>query len=78
MNRPPTWTMADEGYEQVERFDYFGKPYKVWQKKTNGLDYGKLWGIFRDQFNNQEEKQGPVSFNPVKHQTLIDIENNQL
>jgi len=52
--RPEGWSLANEGYEQVTRLDYFGNPYQSWQPVKK--DLGQAWASFREQFRSQPTK----------------------
>ena len=64
--RPDAWSPANEDYEQVEKIDYHGQPYKVWQKiNRSKVNLSKAWADFRQSFRNQEPRPpGHGRFNP--------------
>lgn len=64
--KPDNWSLADEGYILTERLDYFNQPYKVWVKKSPGVDLSKAWQQFSSDFRSQDprELKGGNEFRP--------------
>ncbi len=46
-DRPDTWSLADDGYEQVEMMDYYNVPYIGMRKINRRMTIAQLWEAFR-------------------------------
>jgi hypothetical protein len=67
--RKDNWTLADEGYERVEKTDYFGVKYTAWVRKPTGVNLSEAWKKFSADFRSQEPRTtGHNSYNPPLEQ----------
>lgn len=54
--RKDNWTLADEGYERVEKIDYYGNVYTAWVRKPKGVNLSAAWKQFSQDFRSQPTK----------------------
>jgi len=55
--RKDNWSLEDEGFERVEKTDYFGNPYTAWVRKPKGVNLSKAWKQFSQDFRSQPTKE---------------------
>lgn len=76
-NRPEGWSLADEGYIQVTRLDYYGIEYQAWEKPKRRTA-AELWKIL-NAIPKPEVRYGSVVSSWIDREKVkIMIERNEI